>query len=234
MGVVPESHHYSVLRFSSIMCHPLHVTLKTKDLLLNSLLLFFFTSVADFKMTLAYNLFFACIIFAWIVSQGKQERKVLQQEKREASPTTCEEGSYVLNQCEERCKCKHGKLTNCYRVRKDFTKMDIEERKRFINTYKMASLHPLFKKDYENVVAFHINAPDKLLHHTPKIFFPWHRWFLVQFENLLRRIDCRVTAPYWDWSRVAHHWWRGSGNRDLWNSGEHGVGRRWKFVRSLR
>ena len=175
-------------------------------------------------MTLVYKLFFACIIFACIISEGKQERKVLQQEKREASPTSCEEGSYVLNHCEERCECKHGKLTNCYRVRKDFTKMNIEERKRFINTYKMASLHPLFKKDYENVVAFHINAPDKLLHHTPKIFFPWHRWFLVQFENLLRRIDCRVTAPYWDWSRVAHLWWRGSGNKDLWNSGEHGLG----------
>ena len=33
-----------------------------------------------------------------------------------------------------------------------------------------------------------------------------------------------MTAPYWDWSRVAHHWWRGSGNKDLWNSGEYGLG----------
>ena len=173
---------------------------------------------------MAHKLFFVYIVTAWTILEGKQEKKIVQQDDREVSLTSCEEGSYVLNQCEERCECKHGKLTNCYRVRKDFIKMDIADRKRFINTYKMVSLNPVLKKDYEKVVALHINAPDGLLHHTPKIFFPWHRWFLVEFENLLRRIDCRVTVPYWDWSRVAHHWWRGSGNKDLWNSGEHGLG----------
>jgi hypothetical protein len=35
-------------------------------------------------------------------------------------------------------------------------------------------------------------------------FFPWHRWFLYQFEELLRSLGPRyrcVSIPYWDWSR---------------------------------
>ena len=24
---------------------------------------------------------------------------------------------------------------------------------------------------------------------------------MVEFENLLRRIDCRVTIPYWNWTK---------------------------------
>lgn len=184
-----------------------------------------FSVAVCFQMKMAHKLFVACIVLACIISEGKRENKLLpQQDDKDASLKMCKEGSYVLNECEERCECKNGNLINCYRVRKEFTRMDIEERKRFIKTYQTASEDPAFKQDYEKMVALHINAPDYLLHHTPDIFFPWHRWFLVQFENLLRRIDCRVTVPYWDWSRVAHHWWRGSGNEDLWNPGEHGLG----------
>lgn len=178
---------------------------------------FLFVFVAVDKMKLIHKWFVVCIVLTWNI-EGNQDNN------KEASPISCKEGRHALNKCEERCECKDGKLINCYRVRKEFTKMNITQRKRFINTYKTASVHPIFKKDYDKMVALHINTPDKLLHHTPKIFFPWHRWFLVQFENLLRRIDCRVTVPYWDWSRVAHHWWRGSGKEDLWNSGEHGLG----------
>ena len=102
--------------------------------------------------------------------------------------------------------------------------MDINQRRRYINAYKTASTNPAFKKEYERLVTCHTNTPDDLLHNTPRIFFPWHRWFLVEFENLLRRIDCRVTLPYWDWSRVAHHWWNASDSKSIWSSGDHGLG----------
>ena len=74
------------------------------------------------------------------------------------------------------CECRKGELTNCYRVRQDFTKMTIEQRKRFINTYKLASVHPLFKRDYEKTVTLHLDAKDQAK--LPHIFLPWHRWFL--------------------------------------------------------
>ena len=172
-------------------------------------------------MRLGHYWFIVCLIIAWIVSEGNSEKS---ESDLEPTKEACEEGSFVLNSCEEQCECKNGELATCYRVRKNFTKMTIEDRKRYINTYKQASVDPLFKKDYEKMVALHLNAPNKLLHHTPTIFFPWHRWFLVEFENLLRKIDCRVTIPYWDWSQVAHHWWEESSDEVVWASGDHGLG----------
>lgn len=170
------------------------------------------------------NWCFVFLLLSLNIEAGRQQ-KIIGKQGREVSPTSCEEGTgFVLNECEERCECRDGQLINCYRVRKEFTKMEINQRRRFINTYKTASMNPAFKRDYERLVAFHINTPDELLHHTPLIFFPWHRWFLVQFENLLRRIDCRVTVPYWDWSRVAHHWWNVSDSNAIWNSSNHGLG----------
>lgn len=167
-----------------------------------------------------------CISVLWFIwlSEGSQEKKGLREYDKKTAPAGCKEGSYMLNRCEERCECKNGKLINCFRVRKEFTRMDIKERKRYINAYKTASVNARFKQDYERLVAVHINVPSDVLHETPLIFFPWHRWFLVQFENVLRRIDCRVTLPYWDWSRVAHHWWRGTKYYDIWNPGPHGMG----------
>lgn len=39
-------------------------------------------------------------------------------------------------------------------------------------------------------------------------FLPWHRWYLMKMENILRKIDCRATIPYWDWSLFSGQPWR--------------------------
>ena len=163
------------------------------------------------------------LIFWNVSSTSPVENFIDKEQLSKAGSTTCEEGRYVLNKCEERCECRDGKPVNCYRVSKDFSKMDIHQRRHFLNTYKVASTHPVFQNDYKKVVAYHIDTPDRLLHHSHLIFLPWHRWWLVTFENLLRRIDCRVNIPYWDWSQVSHHWRKGSGNEDIWNPGDHGL-----------
>ena len=162
---------------------------------------------------------FVLLLLSWNIEAGRGQRH-----RKEVSPKCCEEGSHVLNECEERCECRDGQLINCYRVRKEFANMEISQRRRYINAYKTASINPAFKKEYERLVTLHVNTPDDILHHSPRIFFPWHRWFLVEFENLLRRIDCRVTLPFWDWSRVAHHWWNASDANAIWSSGDHGLG----------
>ena len=56
--------------------------------------------------------------------------------------------------------------------------------------------------------------------HQVDFFLPWHRWFLLQYENLLRQIDCRVTVPYWDWSLVGGEPF----TSDLWSTGADGIG----------
>ena len=169
-------------------------------------------------MRLRHYWFIVCLSNAWIVFEAGHSEK----DTNDSSPVECKEGSFMLNTCEERCECKKGKLTSCYRVRKDFTKMTIEDRKRYINTYKLASVHPVVKKDYEKLIALHNTGGDQAK--VPEAFLPFHRWFLVEMENVLRRIDCRVTLPYWDWSKNTHHWWRGTGDEDLWNPADHGLG----------
>jgi tyrosinase len=36
--------------------------------------------------------------------------------------------------------------------------------------------------------------------HMAPTFFPWHRQFLLTFEQELRMLDPGVTIPYWDWT----------------------------------
>ena len=96
-----------------------------------------------------------CLVFlllCWNIEAGKEQKH-----GREVSLESCEEGSYVLNECEERCECRDGQLINCYRVRKEFTNMEFNKRRRYINAYKMASMNPAFKKEYEILVALHVN-----------------------------------------------------------------------------
>ena len=136
----------------------------------------------------------------------------------------CEDNKRINDGCDRRCKCEDGELVSCYRVRKEFTRMSFEERKRFIQAVKLASSDPRYKSEYEKLTTFHSRVPSTFLHHMPQIFLPWHRWFMLKFENFLRRIDCRITIPYWDWSKDAEHWTRGSEIRDVWNPGLHGLG----------
>ena len=51
-------------------------------------------------------------------------------------------------------------------------------------------------------------------------FLPWHRWYLVQIENLFREVDCSITIPYWPWESDG---FRGGWNSPFWASWD-GVG----------
>jgi hypothetical protein len=59
--------------------------------------------------------------------------------------------------------------------------------------------------------------------HSTENLLPWHRWYIIQYENLLRLADCTVTVPYWDWSVVSGRPW-GTTSRDLWYGGNSGFG----------
>ena len=57
--------------------------------------------------------------------------------------------------------------------------------------------------------------------HELSEFLPWHRWFILEYENLLRTIDCRITVPYWDWSIRSSNPWSAS---HLWHPSNKGFG----------
>ena len=138
--------------------------------------------------------------------------------------TACDENKIIKDTCDRKCKCVNGDLQSCSRVRKEFTKMSLEERTRFINAFKLVSTDPRYKDDYRKLTIMYSQIPSNILTQTPHIFLPWYRGYLLELENILRQIDCRITMPYWDWSIDAAHWTRDSEIEDVWNSGPHGLG----------
>lgn len=137
---------------------------------------------------------------------------------------SCSGDGIVLDECNRQCFCKDGRPTNCYRIRKDFTEMSFEERRRFVRALKTVSMRDPYRRTYDLVTKLHPKFFEPI--HEKEFFFPWHRWYLFIFENLLRHVDCRVTVPYWNWARAVSRkrLWRHTGIRDIWNSGSHGVG----------
>lgn len=136
--------------------------------------------------------------------------------------TVCRHGSTAYNSCGERCTCHFGRLINCIRIRKEFTAMSKEERRRYISTIKTASTGQRFRRDYENLINMHQRLFSGPIH-QPQQFLPWHRWYILQYENLLRRVDCKFTVAFWDWSLDADPW--GASNElELWHSGDSGFG----------
>ncbi len=126
----------------------------------------------------------------------------------------------MYDACGRRCECQNGKLVKCCRLRKEFTDMTYTERVRYINTVKTASMNQPYKKDYETLLKIHKTFFSIGRIHERHFFLPWHRWFILQYENLLQQIDCRVTVPYWDWSLVAASPFSNS----FWSNGANGFG----------
>ena len=62
---------------------------------------------------------------------------------------------------------------------------------------------------FDQFVAVHlytlsINAPGGggpiNMGHNESAFCPWHRYYLLEFEQALQAVDPSVTLPYWDWT----------------------------------
>ena len=118
----------------------------------------------------------------------------------------------VYDSCGRRCTCDKGTLINCCRVRKEWRSMPQAERCLYMKTWAKASTDPVWKPCYDELIRTHGILFGSGIH-TPPYFLPWHRWYILAMENLLRKIDCRVTVPYWDWSLESQVW----KNSIVWN-----------------
>ncbi|MEU0002836.1 tyrosinase family protein [Streptomyces sp. NPDC006314] len=88
-------------------------------------------------------------------------------------------------------------------VRKDVGTLTRDETRRFVN----ALLEVKRQGQYDEFVRTHMRyfTSDgeqglRTAHMAPS-FLPWHRRFLLDLEDALRRVDSSVTVPYWDWTR---------------------------------
>lgn len=130
------------------------------------------------------------------------------------APATCDissdAGQSWRNSCDEWCKCiqlPSGDMTyECWRERKEITCMSTTERQRLLDAWITISTpgHELYDS-YENLIGLHTSANFGTIHATAW-FLPWHRWFALEMENLLRQVDCRITLPWWDWTKKTTTW----------------------------
>lgn len=88
-------------------------------------------------------------------------------------------------------------------VRKDAGTLTATEKRRFVK----ALLEVKRRGEYDEFVRMHLAyySSDgerglRTAHMAPS-FLPWHRRFLLDLEDALRRVDSAVTLPYWDWTR---------------------------------
>ncbi|MFJ5263795.1 tyrosinase family protein [Streptomyces sp. NPDC088387] len=88
-------------------------------------------------------------------------------------------------------------------TRKDVSTLTAGEKRRFVK----ALLELKRRGEYDEFVRTHIeyyvadgDGGLRTAHMAPS-FLPWHRQFLLQLEDALRRIDDSVSVPYWDWTR---------------------------------
>ncbi|GMH48469.1 hypothetical protein TrVE_jg5729 [Triparma verrucosa] len=103
------------------------------------------------------------------------------------------------------CEGGVGKTTTCecMRVRKDYRDMSDAEKTLYIaavNDLKQQGIYDLF-------VQVHAHLTNKDYAHGTSGFLPWHRKYLLEYENAIRRADGQengkykcVTVPYWDWA----------------------------------
>jgi tyrosinase len=88
-------------------------------------------------------------------------------------------------------------------TRKDVSTLTLSERRRFVD----ALLEVKRRGEYDQFVRTHIEyyrsdgEPGLRVAHMAPSFLPWHRRFLLDLEEALRRVDDSVTLPYWDWTR---------------------------------
>ena len=131
--------------------------------------------------------------------------------------TGCQEGSTSHDECGQRCTCVGGRLQNCVRIRKEFTSLTDAERKRHIDTILQVSAErSAFRADYEELINDHYKQFRRGIH-IKENFLPWHRYYILQYENLMRKADCTFTATYWDWSLDSRELF-GTGADNVWNS----------------
>lgn len=74
---------------------------------------------------------------------------------------------------------------------------------RYISAIKTIATNPQFQELYNQLVQKYRTSFDTVAQSTvsnSSQFFPWQRYFLLEYEDLLRLVDTEITIPYWDWT----------------------------------
>ena len=116
---------------------------------------------------------------------------------------TCNTTDEVIDGFGRKCACVSNQLQSCCRYRREWSQLSPFEQLRYINAVKTATTTPKYQSLYNRIIELYLESFDTVVLNTrweTSQFFPWHRYFLHLYEDLLRVIDRSVTIPYWDWT----------------------------------
>ena len=119
--------------------------------------------------------------------------------------STCTAGASRKGPCNTHCVCV-GNAWTCCRLRQEFTHMTAGDREAFLRTFVTMTTREPYRSRYRALLRLHSSQFDGTIHEQSQ-FLPWHRWYLLQVENILQSINCSVTLPYFDWSAHSHRPW---------------------------
>lgn len=87
-------------------------------------------------------------------------------------------------------------------VRKNQAQLTATEKRRFVDAVlelKRTGQYDTFVTTHNAFIMSDTDNGDRVGHRSPS-FLPWHRRFLLQFEQALQAVDPAVALPYWDWT----------------------------------
>lgn len=117
---------------------------------------------------------------------------------------TCVLGLNMYDRCGRMCECVNGRFVNCCRQRRDYAGLSREDRLEFITTYLEVVRDPVYGPRYAALIdtytrSFANNISQST---TPdeSQYFMFNRYYMLEFEDLLRDFNCSITIPYYDWT----------------------------------
>ncbi|MFE1749280.1 tyrosinase family protein [Streptomyces anandii] len=87
-------------------------------------------------------------------------------------------------------------------VRKNQATLSADEKRRFVAAVlelKRSGRYDAFVTTHNHFIMADTDSGERTGHRSPS-FLPWHRRFLLEFEQALQSVDSSVALPYWDWS----------------------------------
>ncbi|MCW7941221.1 tyrosinase [Streptomyces hygroscopicus] len=87
-------------------------------------------------------------------------------------------------------------------VRKNQANLTAEEKRRLVAAFvalKRDGRYDAFVTTHNSFIMGDTDTGERTGHRSPS-FLPWHRRFLIEFEQALQSVDSSVALPYWDWT----------------------------------
>ncbi|KAI8055753.1 hypothetical protein BDF22DRAFT_741041 [Syncephalis plumigaleata] len=105
----------------------------------------------------------------------------------------------LLLLCGSLMESAEAQFDGCSKVvqRREIRTLSHQERRTYFDAIKLLQSGPS-PTLYDNYTIRHFR-PANFTHGFPQ-FLPWHRAYILEFENDLRKIDDSIALAYWDWS----------------------------------